>query len=47
MNGPFTKAERRAGCVFIFPSFMMHRVSPVTKGVRKSFVIWLGGQHYK
>ena len=46
-DGPFTKAERRAGCVFIFPSFMMHRVSPVTKGVRKSFVIWLGGQHYK
>ena len=47
MSGPFPKAERRAGCVFIFPSFMMHRVAPVTKGVRKSFVIWLGGQHYK
>jgi len=47
MDGPFVKAERRAGCVFIFPSFMMHRVAPVTKGVRKSFVIWLGGQHYR
>ena len=47
MNGPFDKAERKAGCVFIFPSFLMHRVSPVTKGTRKSFVLWLGGSHYK
>ena len=47
MNGPFDKAPRKAGCVFIFPSFLMHRVSPVTKGTRKSFVLWLGGSHYK
>lgn len=47
MNGPFDKAERKAGCVFLFPSFLMHRVSPVTKGTRKSFVLWLGGSHYK
>ena len=39
-------APRKAGCVFIFPSFMMHRVAPVTKGTRKSFVLWLGGGHY-
>jgi|TARA_R110000803_G_scaffold68457_1_gene130375 PKHD-type hydroxylase len=47
MSGPFDKAERKAGCVFLFPSFMMHRVTPVTKGTRKSFVLWLGGNHYK
>ncbi len=47
MKGPFESAPRQAGCVFIFPSYMMHRVSPVTKGVRKSFVLWLGGGHYK
>ncbi len=47
MNGPFDKAHRKAGCVFIFPSFLMHRVAPVTKGTRKSFVLWLGGSHYK
>jgi PKHD-type hydroxylase len=47
MNGPFTQAEREAGLVFLFPSFMMHRVTPVTKGIRKSFVIWLGGSHYR
>jgi len=39
-------APRKAGCVFIFPSFLMHRVAPVTKGTRKSFVLWLGGAHY-
>ena len=46
-EGPFIEAEKAAGCVFIFPSYMMHRVTPVTKGTRKSFVLWLGGGHYR
>ena len=41
------KSPRKAGCVFIFPSYLMNRVAPVTKGTRKSFVLWLGGGHYK
>ena len=41
------KAERNAGCVVLFPSYLMHRVTPVTRGTRKSFVLWLGGGHYK
>jgi len=41
------KAPRGKGVVFIFPSYMMHRVTPVTKGVRRSFVLWVGGEHYK
>lgn len=41
------KAPRGKGVVFIFPSFMMHRVSPITKGIRRSFVLWVGGEHYK
>ncbi len=40
-------AARGAGVVFIFPSYMMHRVTKVTKGTRRSFVLWVGGQHYK
>lgn len=40
-------APRGAGVVFIFPSYMMHRVTKVTKGTRRSFVLWVGGQHYK
>ena len=39
--------EKNAGVVMIFPSYMMHRVSKVTKGKRRSFVLWVGGQHYK
>jgi len=42
----FITANRGKGNVFIFPSYMIHRVMPVTKGVRKSFVLWVGGHHY-
>jgi PKHD-type hydroxylase len=41
------KAPRGKGVVFIFPSYMMHRVTPITKGTRRSFVLWVGGSHYK
>lgn len=40
-------APRGAGHVVVFPSYMPHCVTPVTKGIRRSFVIWLGGEHYK
>lgn len=40
-------APRGAGTVVIFPSYLMHRVNQITKGTRKSFVIWVGGEHYK
>ena len=36
-----------AGTVVFFPSFMLHRVTPVTQGERKSLVLWIGGNHYK
>lgn len=38
---------RGAGIVVVFPSYLMHRVSKVTKGTRRSFVLWVGGEHYK
>lgn len=38
---------RGAGIVVVFPSYMMHRVTKVTKGTRRSFVLWVGGEHYK
>ena len=40
-------APKDKGLVFIFPSYMMHRVTPVTKGIRRSFVLWVGGEHYR
>jgi PKHD-type hydroxylase len=38
---------RGGGVGVLFPSYMMHRVSPVTKGTRRSLVLWVGGSHYK
>ena len=43
----YVTVERGAGVVFIFPSYMMHRVTKVTKGTRRSFVLWVGGDHFK
>jgi PKHD-type hydroxylase len=31
------------GRIVLFPSFMIHRVTPVTKGIRKSLVVWVLG----
>ncbi len=38
---------RGKGNVVIFPSFLLHRVIPLTSGNRKSLVLWVGGGHYK
>lgn len=38
---------RGKGVAVLFPSYMMHRVTPVTKGVRKSLVLWVGGSHFR
>jgi PKHD-type hydroxylase len=46
-DNSFITAYKGAGSVFTFPSYMMHRVTPVTKGIRRSFVLWVGGSHYK
>jgi PKHD-type hydroxylase len=35
------------GRVVLFPSFVLHRVKPVTKGVRKSLVIWVVGPKFR
>ena len=36
-----------AGSIIVFPSFMMHRVTPVTKGTRYSLVAWFVGPPFK
>lgn len=38
---------RGKGVGVLFPSYMMHRVTPVTRGVRRSLVLWVGGAHYR
>ena len=38
---------RKKGSVIIFPSFVWHRVKPVTKGIRHSLVCWNLGYPFK
>ena len=35
------------GSIIVFPSFLWHRVKPVTKGVRYSLVMWSLGYPFK
>ena len=41
------KVEAPRGRIILFPSFMLHRVAPVTKGTRKSLVVWVLGPKFK
>lgn len=38
---------RPQGSIIIFPSFLYHQVTPVTKGTRYSLVLWTLGQPFK
>jgi len=38
--------ELKKGDIIFFPSFMPHRVTPVTKGIRKSVVVWITGPKF-
>lgn len=35
------------GGVIAFPSWLMHRVTPVTKGVRRALVVWCHGPRFR
>ena len=37
----------KKGRVIAFPSWTLHRVTPVTKGIRKTIVIWVGGPRFR
>jgi PKHD-type hydroxylase len=39
--------EQKKGRAWFFPSWTLHRVTPVTKGVRRSLVLWVGGPAFK
>lgn len=43
---PITCAQPK-GSVIIFPSWVLHRVTPVTRGVRKSIVVWVVGPKFR
>lgn len=35
------------GTILIFPSYLRHRVLPVTKGIRRSLVAWFNGPRWR
>jgi PKHD-type hydroxylase len=46
LDSPVTIPKEK-GKLIIFPSFLFHRVTPVTRGVRKSLVSWIYGPKFK
>lgn len=47
MGGDPIVAPKQQGTVIIFPSFIMHEVTPVTRGIRHSLVAWCHGPKFK
>ena len=41
------ECPKEAGTIIVFPSYILHKVKPVTRGIRKSLVIWLHGPSFK
>jgi len=41
--GTIVVPEKDKGTVILFPSYLLHRVTPVTKGTRRSLVLWIEG----
>lgn len=54
-GGDFTFSEcespnqqsKEKGTVLIFPSYLQHKVSPITKGIRRSLVAWFEGPKWQ
>ena len=47
MGGEQWAAPRDFGSITFFPSYMMHKVTPITKGERRSLVGWVSGPKWK
>ena len=47
VQSPDPDKLRAKGTVLVFPSFLPHAVTPVTKGERKSLVVWADGPEWK
>lgn len=40
-------APKTRGTLTAFPAYVLHRVTPITRGVRKSLVIWAAGPEFR
>lgn len=46
-NQPMTVTHNQRGNVVAFPSYSLHRVTPVTGGIRKTIVVWVSGPPFR
>ena len=46
-GGSILTVPKELGLICFFPSFLLHRVTPLTSGVRTSLVTWLCGANLR
>lgn len=47
VGGQILTVPRERGLLCFFPSFILHRVTPLTGGLRRSLVTWLCGANFR
>jgi len=47
VQGPQPLRLRKQGTIIVFPSYLRHRVTPVTSGIRHSLVAWFEGPRWR
>jgi PKHD-type hydroxylase len=47
INQRVVTAPREKGTIIVFPSFILHRVTEITKGTRESIVAWVSGPAFR
>jgi PKHD-type hydroxylase len=47
VQNPNVNSSKKLGTVLVFPSYLQHKVAPVTKGKRISLVGWFEGPRWK
>ena len=45
--GPITRLPRKRGTLAVFSPFLLHRVTQVTRGERRSLVAWISGPPFR
>ena len=39
--------KKQKGLLYAFPSYIVHRVTPITNGTRRTLVVWISGPRFK
>ena len=47
VQSPPAEQFRQQGSVLVFPSYLTHRVTEITKGTRRSLVAWVRGPRWR